>query len=131
MAQQEKIDLAQIMLKHLQKNYATEQIFSAAVLYPIATKHGQSYRSSANNMIRKLSAAGYIVRTGQVIENKNGGSDMPLYKLTGKTANGAIPNKVSAHYADAAERDKQLNECQLNLQNILNNIARRRMGATA
>ncbi len=117
-----KIDLAQIMLKHLKINFTLEQTFSAPVLYPIATRHGQSPKSSANNMLRKLIVEGYIMRTGYVIPNKNGGSDMPLYKLTGKTTNADIPNKVAAHYDDAAAKYQKLNERQLNLQGILNNF---------
>lgn len=121
MAQEKKIDVAQLVLKHLLKTYTTEQYFSAPDLYPVVKAHGKIARTTANNMLRKLIVVGCVIKTDEVIYNKNGGSDIPLYKITGKTSR--ADNKTAEHYAAIAARTQYLNDCQLNLQNILDNIA--------
>jgi hypothetical protein len=119
-----KIDLAQIMLTWLLKQYTPSQTFAAPVLYPIAKKYGQVPRSSANNMLRKLIAAACVERTDDVIENARGGSDMPLYKITGKTQIDPVKNKTAAHYADIENKMECMTECALTLHYALNRIAR-------
>lgn len=127
MSTEQKADLAQVMLVHLIKHYTTEQAFSAPGLYHLAEKHGQKKpKTAANNNLRKLVAAGFVRRTDAVIENKNGGSDMPLYRLTGKVSNGTIQSKTTSPYAANAEI-YSLNAVQLNLQRILDNITRERV----
>lgn len=123
-----KIDLAKIMLAYLKKQFTAEQKFSAVVLYNVARSYGQSPRTGANNQLRKLMAAGLVKRTGTAIKNQNGGSDMPLYQLTSKAFDEPAPKKSqsSKYQATAAEEFNRMNECQLNLQAILNNITRGR-----
>jgi len=124
MGKEEKIDIAQVMLTYLIKHYTTEQRFAATALYDVARRHGQSPKSAANNALRKLAAMGCVTRTDDVIENPRGGSDMPLYQRTGKDTLGPIKNKTAMHYDTIAEQHARMNNCQLNLQAILNNIAR-------
>ena len=123
MTQEKQIDVAQLVLDHLLKTYTTEQHFSAPDLYLVVKDHGKIARTTANNMLRKLIAASCVIKTDEVIYNKKGGSDIPLYKITGKTSRHY--NKTAEHYSALAVRNKYLTECQLNLQGILNTIAQR------
>lgn len=123
MAEKKQIDIAQLLLNHLLKTYTTEQCFSAPDLYHVMKDHGKIARTTTNNTLRKLISACCVIKTDEVIYNKHGGSDIPLYKITGKTSRHY--NKTADHYAAIALRNQYLTECQLNLQGILNNIAQR------
>lgn len=124
--EKKKVNLAKIVLAYLLKTYTTTQKFSAPDLYDLCRQHGQSPKSSANNMLRALVRAGCVYRTDDVIENYHGGSDMPLYQLTGKQGLDETYNRVIAHQQAMIEQYNKLNGCQLELQKILNKIVESR-----
>lgn len=120
-----KKEIAEEMLTYLVKHYTTDETFTAPELYHIAKKYSSSYKSCTNNQIRNLIAADCVERTEQFLANKHGGSDMPLYRITGKDV--FIPTKrtkTAMHYDGIAERLAKMNECQINLQTALNNMTR-------
>lgn len=124
MSAENKIDLAQVMLNHLLKHYTPEQTFPAKVLYLIASRNHQEPKSCANNMLRKLTAAGCVIRMDDAIDNKRGGSDKLLYKVTGKKNVDPAKNKVAEREIASTDKEECMTECCLTLHYVLNRIAR-------